>query len=159
MLAETGPVFDAGRAGAAPAVREFPHTGKKSAPGRVLVVDDEALIRWSVSETLGPLGYEVFEAADGAEGVRVLLEHAPFAAVLLDLQLPDCRDLRLLSLMRSVAPRTPIVLMSAFVTPEIEMEAGWLGVARVLRKPFDLEALVALVDILGRDERADDPRR
>jgi CheY-like chemotaxis protein len=159
MLTDFEPVGGARGTAVAAACGDFRDTPGKSAAGRLLVVDDEALVRWSVSETLRPLGYEVLEADDGAEGVRLLLDRSPVAAVLLDLQLPDCTDLRLLALMRRVAPNTPIVLMSAFVTPEIEAEAEWLGASRVLRKPFDLEALVPLVDILGRDERPDDPRR
>jgi DNA-binding NtrC family response regulator len=141
------------------AAREIPRTAEKSTGGRILVVDDDALIRWGVAETLEPLGYEVFQAGDGAEAVRLLRDHSPFQAVLLDVQLPDCSDLRLLGLMRGLSPATPIVLMGAFLTPEIETEAASLGAARVLRKPFGLEALAPLVDILGRDERSDDPRR
>jgi DNA-binding NtrC family response regulator len=159
MLAETArPVGESG-ALAFPAASEIPRTAEKSARGRVLVVDDEALIRWSIAETLEPLGYEVVQAASGGEAVRLLLERSPFQVVLLDMQLPDCTDLRLLGLMRSVAPVTPIVLMGAFLSPEVEAEADWLGAARLLRKPFDLEALPALVDILGRDERSDDSGR
>jgi DNA-binding NtrC family response regulator len=138
----------------------FPRTAEKSAAGRVLVVDDEALVRWAVAETLVPLGYEVVEAACGSETMERLLEsEVPFAAVLLDLQLPDCADLRLLARLRAAAPGVPIVLMSAFAGPEVSAEATRLGAAAVLDKPFEMNALATLVDILGRDGGAHDSRR
>ncbi len=136
---------------------DFSGAAKNSAQ-RILVVDDEPLIRWSVAETLGAAGYEVLEAGDAAQAVRQFLDGAP-DVVLLDLQLPDSRDLGLLSLMRSVAPAMPVVLMSAFVTPEVEQDASGLGAAHVLKKPFDLDGLVKLVAILGRDERSHDSGR
>lgn len=158
MLTETAPVLGSAGPTAAPSAGNFSGAAHKSAGGRVLVIDDETLLRWSVAQTLGPLGYEVLEAESGAEGLRRLRESSP-TAVLLDLQLPDCGDLRILREIRAVAPATPVVLMTAFVTPEIEAEAGAIGAARVLRKPFDLESLAPLVDILGRDGRPHDSRR
>ena len=69
---------------------------KKSAP-TVLVVDDEALIRWSLAEMLGERGYEVTEAGDGRMAVAAIENAAePFDVVLLDYRLPDSADLRLL---------------------------------------------------------------
>jgi CheY-like chemotaxis protein len=125
----------------------------------VLVVDDEPLIRWSIGQTLETDGYEVIEAADSAEAIRQLFARAPFDALFLDLQLPDSDDLRLLGLLRRLAPDLPIVLMTAFATPETERQARALGAARVLRKPFDLGSLVDLMDILRGDERSDDSGR
>ena len=60
---------------------------------RVLIVDDESLIRWSVAETLGAAGHAVLEAADGATALRTLTEVSdPVDVVLLDFRLPDSND-------------------------------------------------------------------
>ena len=69
---------------------------KNHAVPRVLIVDDEPLIRWSVSETLADHGCEVVETGD-AHGARLAVgDDQPFDVVLLDYRLPDSDDLSLL---------------------------------------------------------------
>lgn len=55
----------------------------------ILIVDDELLIRWSLSERLKQEGYAVLEAQDGAQAARQFSAGVKFAAVLLDYKLPD----------------------------------------------------------------------
>src|SRR5690348_8341738 len=71
---------------------DYPHLRKKSAT-RVLVVDDEALVRWSIAETLGANGCDIVEASDAQGAYAAILDraHRP-DAVLLDLKLPDSAD-------------------------------------------------------------------
>jgi DNA-binding NtrC family response regulator len=109
-------------------------------PLRVLVVEDEALIRWAVNETLTRAGHQVREASDAASAMRVLRE-APTAidVVLLDLRLPDSSDLGLLSRIRQMSPDCAVVMMTAHSTAEISDEARRLGVFDVMAKPFDVE--------------------
>jgi two-component system response regulator AtoC len=129
-----------------PGPRNSPQAPKKSAGGRILVVDDESLIRWSLVETLEERGYEVVEAADG-RGARLAVTEgsAPFDAVLLDFRLPDSNDLTLLTALRALVPATPIIMMTAFGTPEVTERALELGVFRVINKPFALSEMAALV--------------
>jgi two-component system KDP operon response regulator KdpE len=109
---------------------------------RVLVVDDEPLIRWSVGETLATAGHSVVEAGDGTSAVRVLAgANEPFDVVLLDYHLPDSNDLGLLALVRRLLPRGAVLLMTAFGTPEIIRGALELGADCVVDKPFDMHAL------------------
>lgn len=124
---------------------EFPLAAKKSAGGRVLVVDDERLLRWSVGETLSARGYEVAEAGDGRSALETFGAGDATDLVLLDLRLPDVDDLRVLQRLRTIAPRTPVILMTAFATREIVEGATALG-ATVMSKPFDLDALAAAVE-------------
>jgi DNA-binding NtrC family response regulator len=125
-----------------------------SVPLRVLVVDDEALIRWSLVETLTDTGYEAVEAADGRSTVRALSDaEIPFDVMLLDFRLPDSEDLTLLSRVRRLSPMTQVVLMTAYGTPEVVKEAMDLGVFRVVGKPLemtDVPALVAQAYAAGR---------
>jgi DNA-binding NtrC family response regulator len=128
------------------APRNIPESAKKSAAPRILVVDDEFLVRWAIGETLGERGYEIAEAADGESAMRAVTE--PGAApnlVLLDLRLPDSNDLSVLSFIRAQAPTTPVVVMTAHGTPDIIDRATQLG-ALVLNKPFDMNDLTALVE-------------
>jgi two-component system response regulator AtoC len=119
------------------------------APGsgrRALVVDDELLIRWSLSETLSVRGFTVSEAEDGKGAVRALsaADELP-ELVLLDFRLPDSNDLDLLSRIVSMVPNGRVVLMTAFGSPELASAAIECGAFKVLHKPFELHDITALV--------------
>jgi len=123
----------------------------KKSPLQVLVVDDEALIRWSVAETLADLGLEVEQAVDAASALAALERAGPrFDVIVLDLRLPDMDDLTLLSTIRRRLPQAAVVVMTAFGTPEIVAEAHALGVSDILSKPFELSELGRVVLAAGR---------
>jgi DNA-binding NtrC family response regulator len=125
---------------------EFPERRKKSA-GRVLVVDDEPLVRWSIAETLRTHGREVVEAGDAHAAIAAVVDPATRPdAVLLDLKLPDSDDLAVLASMRRLVPTSPVILMTAFGTPEVLDEARRLGAFTVLDKPFDLADLDRVIE-------------
>ena len=111
---------------------------------RVLVVEDELLIRWSIVETLTNAGCVVTEAGDAAGALRAAATE-DFDAVVLDYRLPDSNDLKLLETLRGRLPRSTVVMMSAFGTPEITQRATALGVHGFLDKPFEMEALKNLL--------------
>jgi DNA-binding NtrC family response regulator len=122
-------------------------------PRHVLVVDDEPLIRWSVSETLSDLGYDVEQAVDAGSALRTVTTAArPFDVVVLDLRLPDMDDLSLLGTLRHLLPKAMLVLMTAFGTAEIVRDAQALG-ATVLNKPFELFDLQRLVSASETDTK------
>jgi DNA-binding NtrC family response regulator len=112
----------------------------------VLVVDDEALIRWSLSEALAEAGYTVMSAMSGAE-VRRAIARDPCLplVVLLDLRLPDVVDLTLLEDIRRVRPDAPVVIMTAHGTPDDAARAHELGAFDFVTKPFDVAEMVGLV--------------
>ena len=132
-------------------MRNIPLMQKKSAP-TVLVVDDEALIRWSLTEMLGERGYAVTEAGDGRMAVAAI-ENAeePFDVVLLDYRLPDSADLRLLEKVRRLSPTARIIMITAHTSPELSQGALALGAYCVISKPFEVESLAALVNQARRD--------
>lgn len=124
-----------------------PQLAKNSARARILVVDDEPLIRWSVAETLGDRTYAVSEAGDAASAIQALSPEPSFVdLILLDLRLPDCGDFRVLSAMRRLSPHTPVILMTAYGSPELFAEARRLGAFAILDKPFDMDVLQPLVE-------------
>jgi len=113
---------------------------------RVLVVDDEPLIRWSLSEVLAESGHSVYEASDGASAVELLTDRARlFDVIVLDYRLPDSNDLQLLETVRGLAPDSTIIMMTAFGTPEMVTGALKLGAFRVVPKPFDVHDMARLV--------------
>ena len=118
----------------------------RNIPRRVLVVDDEPLIRWSVTETLAGLGLEVEQSHDAISALRAITAAGdPFDVIVLDLRLPDMNDLSLLATTRQILPEASIILVTAFGTDEILERALALGACTVLNKPFELGALVDAV--------------
>ncbi len=137
--------------GSGPATRNISIMTKKSPPS-VLVVDDEALIRWSLAEMLGERGYTVSQAGDARMAVAAI-ENAetPFDVVLLDYRLPDSADLRLLATVRHLAPTSQIIMITAHINPEVAEGAAALGAYSVISKPFEVDSLAALVQQARRD--------
>ena len=119
---------------------------KKKSPPSVLIVDDEALIRWSLAEMLGERGYAVTEAGDARMAVAAI-ENAeePFDVVLLDYRLPDSADLRLLQTVRRMAPSSRVIMITAHDSPALAQGAFALGAYSVISKPFEVESIAALV--------------
>jgi len=111
----------------------------------ILVVDDEALIRWSISETLGAAGHQVTEAQDAASALQALADVSEPDLVLLDFRLPDSSDLGLLAQIRQIAPAATVIMMTAFGTPDLTAGALKLGASRVLNKPFNMHDLEDIV--------------
>ena len=147
MLAQSPATFRVNSGATFPATAgESAPPVKKSAARRILIVDDEPLVRWAIAETLSHCGYDVDEANDAESTVRTLFEAgAGPDVVLLDLRLPDSKDLKLLETVRRMAPRATVILMTAFGTPEVRDEALHLGAAAVLDKPFNIDSLDGLI--------------
>src|SRR5262245_33349402 len=111
---------------------------------RVLVVDDEPLIRWSVGSALASAGYDVVEAADGAAARRQAAD-AELDFAVLDLRLPDTDGVSLLEQIRQVHPRCRFLIMTAFRTPALASREG-LAAVPIVDKPFSIPDLVHTVD-------------
>jgi DNA-binding NtrC family response regulator len=112
----------------------------------VLVVDDEALLRWSLAEALRCGGHTVIEAASAHEAHDAISGPSESIDVaVLDYRLPDSSDLRLLEEVRRRFPRSAVILMTAYGTPEVVQRALDSGAYRVLTKPFDMHGIAALV--------------
>ena len=114
---------------------------------RVLVVDDEPLIRWAIAEKMTSRGHITAEAETAASAISAIdvSEEKP-DVVFLDYNLPDSKDLSLLRRIRQMAPRSVVIMMTAFGTSETFQEALRLGASRVVGKPFDLVQLHALAE-------------
>jgi two-component system, NtrC family, response regulator AtoC len=106
-------------------------------PGhRVLVVDDERLVRWSLSQRLRADGFDVSEAATAAEAVQS--SHAPDAAIL-DYKLPDGDGISVLKKLRQVDPDLPVIMLTAHTDTEIIVDAIKAGASDYITKPFEVD--------------------
>ena len=112
----------------------------------VLVVDDEALIRWSLGEGLAELGYAVRMAGSAAEAREALAScgEDPLVVVL-DLRLPDMADLSLLQEIRTRRPDAPVIMMTAHGSASDASQATALGAWKFVGKPFDVGEMVQMV--------------
>jgi DNA-binding NtrC family response regulator len=128
-----------------PGGENFRWSAEKFRFGRVLVVDDEPLLCWSVGEILRDSGFRVTEAGDAASAMTAFRGEGQIDVVLLDLVLPDSDDLRLLSTMRRLSPGVPVILMTAHSTPELLTAAMDLGAFATITKPFEMDELPRLV--------------
>jgi DNA-binding NtrC family response regulator len=108
---------------------------------RVLVVDDERLVRWSLSQRLSARGWNVTEAGTAAEA---LAAPAPDAAIL-DYKLPDGDGIELLRRLRHVDPDLPVIMLTAHQDTELIVEAMKAGASDYLTKPFDVDEVVLRV--------------
>ena len=122
----------------------FTVAGEKSR-ARVLVVDDEALIRWSVGTALESAGYEVLEAPDGAAARVQAAESSAIDFAVLDLRLPDIDGVTLLEEIRSSHPECRFLIMTAFRSPALASRLALADVP-IVDKPFSIPDLVHTVD-------------
>ncbi len=111
---------------------------------KILIIDDERLIRWSVSRLLERAGYRVSEASTGKDGLAAIEADSP-DVVLLDITLPDLDGFSVLRAIRQGHPQIPVLMMTADATRETAQRALRLGAREHLDKPFDPASLQAAV--------------
>lgn len=110
---------------------------------RILVVDDEAIVRESLRETLAEEGFLVEAAASGPAALERLGAER-FHLMATDIKMPGMDGVELLKAARALQPELAVVMMTAYATVETAVEALKIGAADYLVKPFDPAALVAM---------------
>jgi two-component system phosphate regulon response regulator PhoB len=128
--------------------------------GRVLVVEDEELIRETVALALTEEGYEVIAAEDGRKGLELIShssdsnpEATTFDLVILDLMLPYVNGLDLCRLIRHEGSNVPILMLSAKGTETDRVVGLEVGADDYLTKPFGMRELIARCRALLRRHR------
>src|SRR5262245_60446919 len=111
----------------------------------LLLIDDEESVRYSFRCIFSEEGITVLTAATAAEGLALFTEQAP-DVVVLDLQLPDRSGLDLFRELHDLAPKTPVVFITAHGTTQTAIEAMKGGAFDYLVKPLDLERLSGVLD-------------
>lgn len=111
---------------------------------RILVVDDEMIVRDSLKEWLTDEGFRVEMAASGEEALKKLTEKN-FHMMLLDIKMPGMNGVEVLKKSSEIYPELPVVMMTAYATVETAVEAMKIGAMDYLMKPFDPDNIVPFV--------------
>ena len=126
----------------------LPSEAEQAAPaaGTILFVEDEEMLRNSVSRMLRKRGFSVLEAGDGTAAMHLIRLHAgEIALVLLDVTLPGTPSREVFEEARRVLPGMPIVLTSAYGQHVVDSAFADLRIDHFIRKPYQLGALVDLI--------------
>ena len=119
---------------------------------RVLVIDDEASMRFTLEAVLGDGGHEVETADGGAAGVTAF-EARGADVVITDLAMPDVDGMKVLATMRVLDPGVPVMMLTAHGSERVAVAAMKAGAFDYLPKPFDPDEILLAVT------RAADTRR
>ncbi len=112
---------------------------------RILMVEDEELLRWSLKEQLSKKGYVVLEAENGAQATKQFETESP-DLILLDIKLPDTDGLTLLRSFHSQDDALPIIIMTAHGSVEVAVEAMKEGAENYIDKPFNFEEIYIKIE-------------
>jgi len=107
---------------------------------KILVVDDEHLIRWSLEQNLKKQGYDVFTAGSGEDALKILREESP-DLVLLDIQLPGISGIEVLEKAKEIDDETIVIMVTALGVLETAVKAMRMGAYDYINKPFNLDEL------------------
>jgi len=108
---------------------------------KILIVEDEEMIREGISDYLTDCGYETIEAADGQEALEQFSSYE-VALVLLDIQMPKLNGLEVLAEIRKTS-QVPVLMLTAFQDEEYKMSAFASLADGYLEKPFSLSLLLS----------------
>jgi DNA-binding response OmpR family regulator len=108
---------------------------------RILVIDDETNIRTMIKLALEHVGYAVETAADGKEGLEKFGDGSGYNLVLLDQRMPGMPGIEVLAAIKKINPGARLILITAFGTIDLALEAMHTGASDFLRKPFTAETL------------------
>ena len=106
----------------------------------ILVIDDDSSLRRVLEYSLQDAGYQAFSAASGEEGLAILAEESP-ALVISDMKMPGMDGMQLLKAIKERSPETLVIMITAFGTIDIAVEAMKAGAYDYITKPFNREAL------------------
>ena len=113
-------------------------------PYKILIIDDEKLIRWALEQHLLKQGYQVATAESAEKGLVLFTEDAP-DLLLLDNCLPDMTGIQLLEKLHVREQRFKVIMITAYDMAETSVNAMNLGAYEYISKPFNLEELTALI--------------
>lgn len=111
---------------------------------RILVVDDEHLIRWTLEQHLLKEGYEVLTAEDGEKALGIARDHSP-DLVLLDNQLPGMLGIEVLGRLKEMDREIIVIMITAHGMLETAVKAMKLGAYDYLSKPFNLDEITITI--------------
>lgn len=112
--------------------------------GRVLIIDDDEIVRKSCEKVLSPEGYITASAQSGREGLK-LLSNKPFDLVLTDLRMSDMNGIDVLKKVKEMGPDIEVIIITGYGTIKSAIEAIRYGAYDYVEKPFSPEELLNVV--------------
>ena len=125
--------------------------------GKILVIDDESDVRETIRMQLETANYNVLEAEDGEEAIKILRSEnnmVNVGVILCDIRMPKVNGLECIQFLRQEAPGIPTVVVTAYPDPEMASDLMTRGVKDYLVKPVEKEKLLGVVGKLvaaGKD--------
>ena len=114
-------------------------------PIKILVIDDERLIRWSFEKKLNGRDFIIYTAETGEEGIILFEKHFP-DIVFVDNRLPGMQGLEVIEKIRSINEEAVIVFMTAYGSIDVAVKAIKLGAFEYISKPFNFKEIQALIE-------------
>jgi two-component system response regulator AtoC len=112
---------------------------------KILIIDDEQLIRWSLDKHLSSRGFQLFSAATGEEGIKLFTANNP-DIVFVDNRLPNMQGLEVIQKIKSIDEDALVVFMTAYGSIENAVKAMKLGASEYINKPFSLKEIDFIID-------------
>lgn len=128
----------------------------RAKPKRVLIVDDDSLVRASLAAVLDVEGYEVYGAADGVEAIKIAIAYQP-DLVLLDLNMPNMDGWTAFMELEDAHPMIPVIVLTA--RPHQYLNAVRLGVDAFMEKPLNIPVLLRAIRRLTHESEERHARR
>lgn len=124
----------------------------------ILIIDDDANMRWALEKAMKKEGYATISEGDGESGLQAATEKSP-DLVLCDLKMPGMDGLELLGKLKNNNPALPVIMISGYGTVETAVQAMKMGANDFILKPFDIEAVrLAVKKALGVEKLWDEVR-
>ncbi len=119
---------------------------------KILVVDDDLMVRDMLYDFLREKGYQVVSAADGSSALNAV-NHKKFDAVILDFKLPETDGITLLLQMKQKFPKIPIIMITGYPSDSSRDQAYQSGAAAFMEKPFKVTKLAATLKRAIRESK------
>jgi DNA-binding NtrC family response regulator len=119
-------------------------TDRHMTEARILIVDDEPIVREAICDWLVDAGYSVKTAGTGEEALEIVAQQ-DFRLVILDVRLPGKTGIRVLQEMKEMKPDIKAIIITAYASPDMRTEAMKLGAIHYLTKPIAPDQLEKLV--------------
>ena len=121
---------------------------KQSKSKTILIVEDDSVARRGIRRLLQVEGWNTIEAENGVQGLRIFRNQAP-EIVLTDVVMPGFDGFFLTAVIKSISPQSPVIIMTGLGDADFDGKAQHLGVSALLRKPFEPEELLDVLNDLN----------
>jgi DNA-binding NtrC family response regulator len=112
--------------------------------GKILVVDDEKMIRWTLETALSKEGYDVVAVESGEEALEIVADNSP-DVILLDITLPGKDGIQVLEEIKESEPSIAVIMITAHKEVSLAVSAMKLGAFDYIEKPFDVDRISIVV--------------